>query len=85
MAPFYYDWPVDLTFLSKGVSAEPVILQEKISEILPGETVEWRVKRPISASGFQLRIPNPMAGGMPIRFANTESDGEKLTIQSMFP
>lgn len=63
VAPFYYDWPVQLL---AGKVSEP---GWKLSQVLPGEPVVWSAKIPAEAD-ISIRIPNPMEGGRDLKFAN---------------
>lgn len=76
VAPFYYDWPVELTV---GEAEKSVRTEIKLSSVLPGKPVRWRVSAP-KASRYLLKVPNPMPGGTPLRFANKEQREEGLEI-----
>jgi len=74
VAPFYSDWPVELS-LDGAVTPTPW----KASKILPGATSLWVVKtEPFEE--VKIRIPNPMKGGKPLRFANTYQDDDWLVL-----
>ncbi|MDB4500721.1 DUF4832 domain-containing protein [Akkermansiaceae bacterium] len=81
VAPFYYDWPVYLGTSVSNMKALPQNLSVKLSGILPGQTVEWRIRLLTEASEIVLSVPNPMRGGISLRFANQESDGERVVIR----
>lgn len=75
VAPFYYNWPVEFSILDangKAVSTQSV--DAKLPSILPGQTVELTAALPATAGTAAIRIPNPMEGGAPIKFANTAQD-----------
>jgi hypothetical protein len=82
VAPFYYDWPVEIALLS---GPEPVVAcmgAGSLRGVVPGEPPRlWRETVPLVGIGpgtyrLALRISNPMAGGKPPRFANqTQSSG----------
>lgn len=73
VAPFYYDWPVEVR-AGKVVTAD-----WKLSEALPGEPVIWKIKVPEKGS-IAIRVPNPMEGGRPLRFANKEYHKDWLVV-----
>jgi hypothetical protein len=81
VAPFYYDWPVELGLLDSGGKLVTTWSTDwKLTGIVPGEPApSWRhrVRLPEVASGdcrLLLRVPNPMRGGKPLRFANRGQD-----------
>lgn len=76
VAPFYYDWPVEL-FVGDSPKAVPAKI--KLSGVLPGKPVKWRFKVE-QAERYLLRVPNPMTGGSPLKFANKEQGAEGLEI-----
>lgn len=65
VAPFYHDWPVELR--AGGI----LKTDWKLSKVLPGEPVTWRMKVPAKGV-IAIRVPNPMEGGRPLRFANKD-------------
>lgn len=81
VAPFYYDWPVELGVLNAtGKLAATWTTNWKLTGILPGEPARvWQ--QCVAArtwdggrSCLLLRVTNPMPGGRPLRFANREQD-----------
>jgi hypothetical protein len=73
VAPFYHNWPVELA------SGEEIISRFDLRGVLPGEEQVWEAK--VAGDGpFRLRVPNPMEGGRPLRFANVEQGEEWLTL-----
>jgi len=72
VAPFYYDWPVLLTFSSEEGKPAKLKTEWKLSEILPGRPMEFEVKLGSEANLVEIQIPNPMKGGVPLRFANND-------------
>lgn len=78
VAPFYHDWPVELQ--SAGQKAIHSPESWKLSAILPGEPVTWKLKA-AKSSAYRVRIPNPMKGGKALRFANREQGAEWLEIR----
>jgi hypothetical protein len=63
VAPFYYDWPVQLRV---GKVLEP---RWRLSKVLPGKPVVWSAKIPAKGN-ISIRVPNPMEGGRELKFAN---------------
>lgn len=80
VAPFYYDWPIELGFSAPKVRTQSIFVPEKLSTILPGEAMSWGVKLPTKPTQIRLRIPNPMEGGKALRFANQECKGDYLQV-----
>jgi hypothetical protein len=81
VAPFYYDWPVELGVLNaEGEVTATWKTKWKVTGILPGEpAVTWRslVNLDEAAAGavhLVLRVPNPLPNGPPLRFANQSQD-----------
>jgi hypothetical protein len=82
VAPFYYNWPVELgactRFGQRLLQIWPT--EWKLSDIQPGQPATvWatRVGFPDLPEGdykLLLRSRNPMASGRPVRFANTAQD-----------
>jgi hypothetical protein len=81
VAPFYYDWPVELGWLDRrGQIAATLKTGWKLSGILPGEPASvWQCEvdpggLPRETLRLLLRAPNPLPKGVPLRFANREQD-----------
>lgn len=81
VAPFYYDWPVELAVLdAAGVIRARWQPAWTLSTILPGEPDTLWEYRSDSAGGLEsgwavvLRVPNPLPNGTPLRFANQSQD-----------
>ena len=81
VAPFYYDWPVELAALdAAGKLASTWKPDWKLTGILPGEPpTRWRFSAdirtmPAGAYHLLLRVPNPLSNGPPLRFANQAQD-----------
>lgn len=79
VAPFYADWPVQLVVRAAAgpewVAEVPVALRY----LLPGATATGTARRrlPAEVAGeieLALRVPNPLKGGRPLRFANREGN-----------
>lgn len=73
VAPFYHDWQAELH------AGEEVVARFDLHGILPGDSSVWKAETK-SDGPFRLRVPNPMPGGKPLRFANVEQDGEWLVL-----
>ncbi len=81
VAPFYYDWPVEVAALGRGGAVAATWKPDwKLSELLPGESsTRWRFSADASVLGrgdyhLILRVPNPLTNGFPVRFANETQD-----------
>jgi hypothetical protein len=80
VAPFYYDWPVELGVLdATGGLATTLPTDWKVTGILPDEAPrQWRHRVRLSLPRGEyrvlVRVPNPMRGGRPLRFANQDQD-----------
>jgi hypothetical protein len=95
IAPFYYDWPVELAALSgEGKLVMTWQTPWKLTAIQPGEPAAvWRFTCSASslASGVHrllLRVPNPIPSGPPLRFANQTQDQNLqgwLTLGELHP
>lgn len=73
VAPFYHDWPVEFA------AGDEVWARFDLRGILPGESRRWTTE--VSGKGpYRLRVPNPMEGGKPLRFANLEQGEDWLTL-----
>jgi len=80
-APFYYDWRGELTLLAAdGRPARTAPAQGRLTGLLPGQPAR-RWTETLDATGLPrgtyhvaLRIPNPLANGVPVRFANDTQD-----------
>ncbi|HXT42264.1 MAG TPA: DUF4832 domain-containing protein [Candidatus Angelobacter sp.] len=77
VAPFYYDWPVELGALdAEGNLASTWKTDWKLTAIQPDEpAARWRITTNAAAlkpgtHQLLLCVPNPLPGGPPLRFAN---------------
>ena len=74
VAPFYFDWPVEIGILdAKGDVRESIKQQWDLPSIQPGESALKTVKLDTQIQNGEkigIRIANPMKEGKPIRFAN---------------
>ena len=77
VAPFYHDWPIEIRIDMQA----PTPVKWRISQVLPGESVEWTLDLRKSPESLRMRVPNPMAGGKPLRFANKNTEGEWLVLK----
>jgi Domain of unknown function (DUF4832) len=78
VAPFYYDWPVQLRVLN--ASNAPIktwTTDWKLSSLLPNATnTVWRWSQtnhglPAGQYKLLLGVPNPLTNGLPLGFANS--------------
>lgn len=81
IAPFYYDWPVEISVLNQDKERIVAWTTDwRISTVIPGEPAkQWKSSRAIQGLNpgiyhLLVRIPNPMTNGFPIRFANKTQD-----------
>ncbi len=77
VAPFYHDWPIEISINMQ--TSTPT--NWRISQVLPGESVEWTLDLRRSPKSLRMRVPNPMVGGKPLRFANKNTEGEWLVLK----
>lgn len=75
VAPFYYDWPVEIE-----VGGKRRMTDWKVSGILPGEPRKWSINL-ARFDEFKIRISNPMKGGKPLRFANRDQGKDWLVLK----
>jgi hypothetical protein len=81
VAPFYYDWPVQLATLDPQGHLTPASQTDwKLTAILPGQpATTWSCQAAAETRvrlGDQvlLRVINPLPRGVPLRFANATQD-----------
>ncbi|MEN8785381.1 MAG: hypothetical protein ABF379_13535 [Akkermansiaceae bacterium] len=74
VAPFYYDWPVQLR--AGGVE----VTDWKLRKVLPRVPVVWMAKVPDEGE-VSIRVPNPMKGGRDLKFANEGYQGGWLKLR----
>ncbi len=82
VAPFYYDWPVEVRYTAPNIRTKQVFPEWKLSAVLPGNPVEWRM--PIGATKdvtVRMRVANPMKGGKALRFANDGCEEEWVGVR----
>ena len=75
VAPFYYEWPVEVEVEGKTIETG-----WSLSELLPGQARVWSIGLG-EESSLRIRVPNPMRGGKPLRFANRAQGKEWLVIR----
>ena len=83
VAPFYYDWPMELGVLdAAGTCAATWTTDWKLTGLQPGESPRrWQHRAkvagwPPGTRRLLLRVANPMSGGKPLRFANQTQDAD---------
>jgi hypothetical protein len=84
VAPFYYDWPVELGALSSSNTlANSWVTPWKLSSLLPAATnTVWsfsQTNHGLGAGTYKilLRVQNPLRNGVPFRFANDAQDADR--------
>ena len=75
IAPFYHSgWPLELR-AGTDSTASTLATKWELTEILPGQSKTFEMKVSFdAANGFEIRVPNPMKKGKPLRFANQEQN-----------
>ena len=80
VAPFYYDWPVELSVLDKaGKPVTSKTMNWKLSSVLPAGKVIWEAtldRKVGDNESIAIRVANPMTGGKPLRFANKTQNSD---------
>jgi Domain of unknown function (DUF4832) len=84
VAPFYYDWPVQLGALNtSNTLANSWVTTWKLSSLLPAPTnTVWcfsQTNHGLGAGTYKilLRVQNPLPNGVPFRFANAAQDADR--------
>lgn len=78
VAPFYYDWPLEFALLNtEGDVLHSVHVDGDLPSILSGTDAEFTTTLPAGEGIVAVRIPNAMAGGAPLKFANVEQDADR--------
>jgi hypothetical protein len=83
VAPFYYDWPVTLAFVdTHGAVATSVPTGWHVSDIASGSSKEFSASidvHGIAPGRYSVvaQVTNPLANGVPVRFANAAQDSVK--------
>lgn len=86
VAPFYYDWPVQLAEFENLDANGPTKLHVtpwRLSQVLPDRPAEWKITiKRLPKRGLAIRVPNPMDRGKPLRFANqTQHENGWLVLE----
>lgn len=74
VAPFYYDWKMELGFFDSNggeIAAKP--LPWKLNELMPDQQRTWTADLrsvPPDADHIAIRVINPLESGRPLAFAN---------------
>ncbi|MEO1525076.1 MAG: DUF4832 domain-containing protein [Planctomycetota bacterium] len=82
VAPFYFDWKAEWGLIRGGNLIATFPASGRLTRLLPGDTPRrWNDQIDLSnvKAGdctLALRVPNPMPGGFPIRFANESQDAD---------
>ncbi|MBM80198.1 MAG: DUF4832 domain-containing protein [Planctomycetaceae bacterium] len=83
VAPFPYDWPVELRLQSQGKTLADWTTDWKLSELLPGKATKptWRFEATLKnglPARFQieLRVKGPLNNAPPLCFANKEQQAD---------
>jgi hypothetical protein len=83
VAPFYYDWSMELAVLSStGDLLKTYPVDWKLTTIAPSatptimKTMLLMQDLPDSAAKLALRVVNPLPKGKPLRFANADQDAD---------
>lgn len=79
VAPFYYPWTVQVAVLDEAGTLKTWATNWDLRTVLPGTPSTWAFDLPnpgLAAGTYTLLIgvANPMAGGHPLKFANTTQD-----------
>jgi hypothetical protein len=82
VAPFYYDWPVQLGALNiSNVLTQFWTMPWSVSSLHPGDNTIWNYSQTnhgLAPGQFKLlmRVANPLTNGVPLRFANQTQDAD---------
>jgi hypothetical protein len=82
VAPFYYPWTVQMAALDGAGHLATWPMGWDLRTVLPGSPVTWTFQVPDHglAPGTHtllMGVPNPLAGGHALKFANTTQDQER--------
>lgn len=84
VAPFYYDWPVQLAALNNSSEiVQTWTTPWNLSSLIPGTNAVWTYAQPnpgLPAGQYTLLlgVKNPMTNGIPLRFADTTQDANAI-------
>ena len=82
VAPFYYDWPVQLGVLNtSNFLVQSWATPWKLSSLLPGTNTVWTFSQhepglPVGQYKLLLGVPNLLTNGVPLRFADQTQDAD---------
>ena len=82
VAPFYYNWPVQLAALNNsGEIVQTWTTPWNLSLLIPGTNTVWTYAQtnpglPIGQYTLLMGVQNPMTNGIPLRFADTTQDAD---------
>ncbi len=82
VAPFYYNWPVQLGVLdTNGILVQCWTTPWRLPSLLPGADALWsytQVHHSLTVGHYKLLMcaPNPMTNGLPLRFADQAQDAD---------
>ena len=81
VAPFYYDWPLEIALLDKNKTiVQRFTTDWKLSSVLPDAPQTWKFVAPIQAPRGDyrvlMRVVNPLSNGKALRFANQSQDAD---------
>lgn len=92
VAPFYYDWALELAALSEtGEVLKTYPVKWKLTGILPSEKPQaWvatlsATEIPEKAMKLALRAINPLPQGKPLKFANADQDADAVGWLTLGP
>jgi len=78
LAPFYYDWGIELGVVDKDQHLlTRVKTSWRLTGVLPGKIAQWTTTLPALPAGSAavvLHVVNPLANGKPLCFANASQD-----------
>ncbi len=80
VAPFYYDWKPQWCLIRDGRAILEYSCRGRLTGLLPGDPPRiWSEDLPVAGVEpgvytLALRVPSPLRGGAPLRFANKSQD-----------
>lgn len=89
VAPFYYPWGAEYGLLTDGKVRRTFPGGGKLTGLLPGDEPRvWEDHLDLSDAGpgafiLAVRVPHPLKGGLPVRFANATQDIDAATWLSL--
>lgn len=73
VAPFYYNWPVELSITSTNGKTIKQKTSWKLTDVMPGKTTKWSANIALPQNmitKLSIRAIHPLENGKPFRFAN---------------